>query len=548
MADDNSRIESTIKRWETLHGNRSQWDQHFEDLARVMLPRRMGFTSTQMEGGRRTENIYDGTPMQAARALANAVDGFIWSDEVDAFFIRAVDEGLEHTDEVKDWLADCEDRLREALADPRAMFRQARGEVNLDLVVFGTGIMFVGESERMGHLSHASIHLKDSVFVLDDEGHPNTMFRARKYTVQQMVDRFGETALSEETQRLVKDEKWDDKIEVIQVVMPRAEGRANALLSRNWPFADLWIEVAAKHELSERGFPEFPFVVPRWDTSSGEDYGRSPGMIALPDANTLQAMGETILVAGQRAADPPLLVPDDGMLNAPNTFPGGLAYYDVDLAREMGRMPIAPLESGQNLPITRDMQRDMRAQVEAAFYRNIFKLPTERPYMSELEIMQRKAEFLREAGPVFGRLESDYVAPIVERNFKTMLRAGAFLPVPEALAGRSVRFEFKSPITRWKDQINATAAQGWVTGLSALMPVDPTAMDTVNIDEYARFAAESASLPNRLVNGRDKVAARRQARAQAQQQVQAMQQAQMIAESGSKVMKALPAPTQGAGA
>ena len=57
-------------------------------------------------------------------------------------------------------------------------------------------------------------------------------------------------------------------------------------LARNLPFADLVIEVDAKHQVAEAGFHEMPYIVPRWDTSSGEDYGRSPGMIALPDASS----------------------------------------------------------------------------------------------------------------------------------------------------------------------------------------------------------------------------------------------------------------------
>src|SRR3546814_12833244 len=91
-----------------------------------------------------------------------------------------------------------------------------------------------------------------------------------------------------------------------------------------------------------------PYICPRWDTSSGEDYGRSPGMVALPDANTAQAIGETMLVAGQRAADPPILVPSDAFIDAPNTFPGGLGHYEADAIRDLGFDPFKVLDVGRN--------------------------------------------------------------------------------------------------------------------------------------------------------------------------------------------------------
>ena len=150
-----------------------------------------------------------------------------------------------------------------------------------------------------------------------------------------METRFGRDALSDRVKKLLADGKVDDKVKVLHAVVPRAEGRSDALLARNLPYADIWIDLDDKKAIKTGGFHEFPFVVPRWDTTSGEDHGRSPAMIALPDGDTLQAMGETILVAGQRAADPPLMAPNDGSFDAVNTFPGGLSYYDVETAAQV---------------------------------------------------------------------------------------------------------------------------------------------------------------------------------------------------------------------
>lgn len=535
---DQDRLKALIGRSKALRGARSLWENHWEDCARVMLPRRMGFTTSIQPGERRTDDIFDGTPAQAARGLANAIGWMMWPEGQKNIFIKVNDDRIGNADEAKDWIAEVEARMGSAMAKPNARYRQARGEVDQDLAVFGTGVLYSGERMDRNGLIYQSLHLKDALVLFSEEGEPEGLFRTKTMTLRQAVARFGLDKLSEATRRRYEEKKYDDPIEFLHAVVPRAEGQVGALLAKNLPFTSDWIEMQECHEAEVSGFHEFPFAVPRWDTSSGEDYGRSPGMIALPDANTLQAMGETILVAGQRAASPPLLVPSDGFFDGANTFADGLTYYDADLAKEMGRIPIGPLDTGANLPISRDMQEDVRQQVFAAFFRNVLNLPVEGPQMTATEVNQRKEEFIREIGPVFGRLESDYNGPLVERSFKLMLRAGQLPPVPQILAGQSIRFEYESPVKKIRQQIEAAQARLWVGERIEIAKAteDPSHLDLVDFDEYARVTAEAGGVPTKIVVGRDKVAAQRAARAKAQmeaaQQQQASQMVEMAAQAG----------------
>jgi len=351
------------------------------------------------------------------------------------------------------------------------------------------------------------------------------MFFKKKMTVRQMASRFGSGKLSKETQKLYANKKYDDKIEVVRAVIPRKEVKHSALFAKDLPFEDVWIEVQARHPLLSGGFNEFPFIVPRWDTSSGEDYGRSPGMIALPDADSLQAMGETILISGQRAADPPLMAPNDGSFDALNTFPGGLSYYDVETAVSVRGNPFFTLDSGTNLPISRDMQQDSRDQIFSAFFKNILNLPVRGPEMTATEVLQRKEEFMREIGPIFGRLETDDTAPTVERAFMIMLRAGAFLPIPKILQGQNIRFDYDSPVKRIRQQVDAAAARIWASDMINLSAVKPEILDLVNADQLGRFAAEASGIPKKVINSINDV---QQIRDSRQKQVEAQQQAEKI--------------------
>mgnify|MGYP003137970426 FL=1 len=518
------KAKEIIRRRDDLAKEKRLFTQHWEDLARVMLPRAMGFQGEPIEGESRTEQIFDGTPMQACRTLGHHMGFWLRPDSSEWYFIKAADEGLRQQEQAKIWLDDTKKRLDGALNNPKARFRQSTGEVDLFLVVFGTGILFIGEGVNMSHLLFQSIHLKDCVLVYNEDGNLDGLILTKKMTVRQAYARWGEK-LSEELLKLYRENKLDVRKDFIRAVMPRTEKFFEApKLARNLPIADMWIEVDEEHIIEEGGFHELPFVAPRWDTTSGEDYGRSPGMIALPDSNTLQAMGETILVSGQRAADPPLMAPNDGAFNELATFPGAVSYYDVEIARELGGNPIFSMESGVNLPITRDMQLDTREQVVRAFFKNVLNLPVDGPQMTATEVMQRKEEFIREIGPVFGRFETDYTAPMIQRAFMIMLRAGSFAPIPPILQGQGITFEFESPVNKVKQQIRAAAAKQWVAEQLELGQMIPTAIDHINVDGYSKVTHDADGVPNEVKNTEEIIMQIRQQRAEQAKREQEMLQ------------------------
>jgi hypothetical protein len=172
--------------------------------------------------------------------------------------------------------------------------------------------------------------------------------------------------------------------------------------------------------------------------------------------------------------------------------------------------------------------------------------------MTATEVIERREEWMREIGPMFGRLESEFIAPMVERAFMVMLRGGGFAPIPESLAGRNVKFEFESPVKRVRQQIEAAAARMWKDEVLTLASVDPSALDILDMDEYARFTAEAAKVPLRLVRPQEEIDAMREQRAAAAQRQAEMQMVEQGAGAAKDFAKAMtegapPAAPAGAG-
>ena len=487
------------------------------------------------------ENIFDGTPMQAARSLANTVGAMIRPEGQTLAEVKAQDDTLNQQGEVQEWMGRATEILDSHIRNPLARFRQATGEVDLDLVVMGTGILFVGLAKSQENLLYQSVHLKDGYPMFDDEGNPYGMYRTKKMFIWQAELKFGKENLSKTVQEKIQNNQTDDKIDLMYWVGDRKNKTIeNPIFAKDFPIEELWMETQTKHIIAEGGFHEFPFVIPRWDTSTGEEYGRSPGMIALPDSNTLQSMGETILVAGQRLADPPIMAPNDGAFQEVMTYPGGISYYDVETAASVGGNPFFPMISGNNLPVTRDMQTDIRNQVAAAFFKNILNLPQGGPQMTATEIIQRKDEFIREVGPVFGRFQTDYNEPLVDRSFRLLMREEAFGEIPEVLSGQNIKFEFDLPVDKIKKQVQSAAATDWAMQVMQMAQIAPEAKHLVNVDALARFKADAASLPHDIMNTREEVQAKVEAENAKMAEMQKLQAADMqagIIGKGAKAAK-----------
>lgn len=521
-------VKEDLRAYRSAQSERGTLDQHLEDIAWIMAPRLQGFTSQPQDGDRRNEEIFDSTPLISARSLGNAIGSLLFTSD---FFDVGTEKTIEENDrEARIWFEEAKRIQLKAMENPEARFRQTLGETDFGLVTVGTAPFFIGLDSTSSRLSYQSILLKDTFIAQTAEGFTNVVYRRWRAKAWE-IDQFFKGEAGPNVKEAMKAKDLTSEFEYVHVVRPRKEGKFGALMAKNRPFTGDWIEVSSETRVFEGGFNSFPYIVPRWDTTTGEPYGRSPGMIALPDASTAQAMGETILEAGQKAADPPLLFPNDGMFDVPNTVPGGLVGYDVELARELGTFPIQPLNTGFNLPISRDMQQDTRDQIMNAFFRNVFNLPLGGPQMTATEVIARKEEFVREVGSVFGRLETDYVAPTVERTFELLLEVGAFPPVPESLQGQDVKFIYRNPISQVREEIEAALIQLTINEVGEIASVtgDPTVFDNYNLDFASRSKVPARGLPEELLVPEEAVVQIREQRAaQAAQEAKDAQIAQTV--------------------
>jgi len=505
-------VKSLIKRYDHIYAQRDNWNTHYQELADFMLPRKADIVKKRSKGEKRMEQIYDGTALQAVDLLSASLHGMLTSGATPWFHLDVKDADVSRDDDVQEWLQDTSTRMIRCFN--HSNFETEIHEMYVDLVVFGTGCMFVEMEEDQ--LRFSTRHISEFYVQENQYGIVDTVFRKYKLPVRQVVQRFG---LDNVTRNIFKkfNEKPDEEVELLHGVLPRINRNPDKKDNKNMPFASYYIDVASSSLLSESGFEEMPYIVPRFLKGTGEIMGRSPAMVALPDVKMLNLMSKTIIQAAQKQIDPPLLVPDDGFILPVRTQPGGLNFY-----RSGTRDQITPLQAGASIPIGLNMEEQRRMAIRSAFYVDQILSPSS-PNMTATEVVQRQEERMRVIGPVLGRLMNEMLRPLIDRVFGLLLRKEMLALPPESIQGRDIDIEYVSPLAKAQ---KSSSLNSTMKALEILLPLAQSLPvgDHLDADGLVEHITDSLGVPKTTLKSNQEVQQIRQQRAEMQQQMQERQE------------------------
>ena len=506
-----------LKRFDRLKSNRQNWESHWQEVADYMQPRKADVTKTRSKGDKRTELIFDSSPMQAVELLAASLHGMLTNPATPWFSLKFKGTDLENDDDAKAWLEEATEVMYTAFN--RSNFQQEIFELYHDLITFGTAAMFIEEDEE-DILKFSTRHINEMYISENDKGRIDTIFRKFRLTARAAIQKFGANV----SNNIVTTHRKDpyEEIDIIHAVYPRSDFDPKKQDKSNMPFESVYFEAGTGDELSVSGFREFPFVVPRYLKASHEIYGRSPAMTALPDVKMLNEMSKTTIKSAQKQVDPPLLVPDDGFILPVRTVPGGLNFY-----RAGTRDRIETLNIGANTPLGLNMEEQRRNAIREVFYVNQLQLQ-QGPQMTATEVVQRNEEKMRLLGPVLGRLQSELLSPLITRVFNILLRNGLFMQSPDILQQQELKIEFVSPMAlaqRGQELQSLMRGLEIFGSLAQTMPV----MDYIDENGLVKQIISILGLPAKVIKSDAEVEQIRSDRAE--QEAQQMEMQQQMAET-----------------
>ena len=144
----------------------------------------------------------------------------------------------------------------------------------------------------------------------------------------------------------------------------------------------------------------------------------------------------------------------------------------------------------------------------------------EGPQMTATEVMQRQEEKMRLMGPMVGRLQSEFLGPMITRVFQLMMRRKELPPVPQELEGIDLQLDYVSPVARAQKAQSVFNFSRFMEQMIPLANVKPEIFDNIDAEATFRWAHKTLDAPVETLTNPDQVQEIRQQKAEQMQQME----------------------------
>lgn len=532
------KVNRFTKRWSQLKTERTEWENHWELIAKYLVPRKGFVTTPNRKGSKRHQSVINQTPTHYLDVLASTFHSQVTnpSQQWSNLSIRPpMDKKKEYQDydfkkdgEAKRWIEQTETALHTVLANSN--FNQEIGEGYVDFIAFGTFGFYTDECDD-DVVYFRTYNVKDFYIDEDVKGRPSAVYMKYEMTPSHLIEKFGED-VPENIKKEYQEGK-DTKHEVLHITYKKDKHFATTKLSKDKPVGSLWILLGTKELLKESGFDDFPWAIPRYSKNAGEKYGRGAGTNALKNIIHLNNMEETSLKAAQVSTLPPLIMRTKSFAKPFDRSPSAVNYIN-----NMNDAPKA-LETAGSIQITEQKIEDKKQEIAQAFMYDIIMMQKQ-AQMTATEAMISQEERNRILVSVLDRLKNELLRPVINRVLGIMSKKGLLPPVPEHLKDMELDIEFTSPL---ENTLHAQSAVGIMRWLQEWMPMAQhpevaKVIDIMDFDQAARYTAKAYNVPDSVLKIESKVKMSREEQEKAQGIAQQQESLNQLSQTAVNVAQA----------
>lgn len=500
---------------------RSNYEQAWTDIARLIRPVGKGFSATHTEGENRHKGIYDSSPLMALEHFKAGLYGSLTPQSSIWGEVQHMDEDVNEYGPFKEYFRIVTQRTWKSFGPGVSKFYNQVPSVYADIGAFGTGVLYSAEMPGEQRFMDRARALHECWIDINGLDEVDTLFRRYELTVRAIASRKDwdvPVKVTNAAQKTPQQKMW-----VIHAVYPESD-RAPDRYGKKW--TECYVLEDGKKILGEASYYEFPYMVPRWDIVAGERYGRGCGHVALADVKSLNIARRSNLNMMDRAARPTILAQKEADVGggiAP--FPGEIVYGAMNAD---GKRLVAPMEEGKNPGVALEMEERIANSIKDAFYFGLMQIVGSRD-MTATEFLGRDDERQRLLGPYLGNIETELLTPLVFRRVKMLERAGQLPPMPQELAlmAGGIEVRYVSPLARLQRQRDGEAANKVVASLLGAMQVNPQVGDRLDPDKLAEILADGFGAD--VINTRQIAQGIRDAREQQQMAMAAAEAAPGVA-------------------
>lgn len=522
-----TNLKEIIEGFKHAKDARSVVESTWQDIVYYTNPRKRDVISETVEGEKAPADVYDATAQEANIILAAGLAGFLTNSSQRWFEFRPRNnEQIDQTEE-KIWFEECTRITYDVLND--CNFYNQVHEMYLDFGPFGTGILYL-EEDPVEDLRFYARHPKECYLIEDERENVRKLYRYFDMQAYAAYNFFGKDNVSEEIKKCVEEKNdFTKKFKFVHYVCPRSKRDVSKSDSLNKPFMSIWFEEKNPDKvLKESGFDEFPYFATRFYKNSCETYGYGPGHVVYSDIRMLNDMVKTYYQSAEVALFPPSLVEHDSMLGQIDFRARALNYQKQPLFRGKA---IEPMLNGANFQIGLDFVNRVEEKVNKAFFVDLFLALRQTKRMTATEVMEISQERMFLLGPVIGRLQNEFLNPMLSRAFNILLRRNKFPKPPASLQG-VVDFDIvhTSPLARAQRAVQTRDVNSFLMITGQMAQVIPEVLDNIDSDALIRDIHQMFSVTPKALRSEEDVNALREQRFNQQME---LQQQQLIANAAS---------------
>lgn len=530
-----------IQAYDRLKAARGNFDERWDRMAPYLSPSRVGITGGYAPGDKQSRGVFDSTGMLAAELHAMFVAGHIINPSQQWFNYMPHGFRTKAPNQLNEWLEECRDRTLRRLST--SMFYAEGPEALVDWGGFGTGCLLVEEMPQPfndtveGFRGFHFTAVRTGRFCVSEgpRGLVDTLYRDWQLEARVISDLWGHHGrLPENVKKALTEGKGDKLFKVVHGIYPRAKAETGpTYLGSRMPWASCWIEAESKEVLYEGGYKTFPAAVPRYHRTPGEVYGRGRGDLAFPDIWTLNTAKRMGLEDWALKIRPPILHRHDSVIGSLRLVPGGPTSINTHGA-PIGDA-IVPFQTGSHPEVSQINEENLRKSIENIFYvRQILALlEVQKSEMTAYEFARKIELLFRLLGPVYGRLEWEWLYVLLDICFTIQYDARDFSPPPPQIqeTDGSIDIEFQNPIAKAQRSGDAEALTMALTDIAPYLQATQKqeVLDRLDGDKAFDGILDLRGVPASWQRSDEAMAMLREERLKQQQEEQKMAQLEQAA-------------------
>lgn len=526
MADaytDPDLLKSLCQMHSRIKGQKSTYLPMWQEIGDRLLPDSSNIIREYMPGGKRTQWMFDATAPLALKKYADAKESMICPATARWHGLQDHNEDLNKLPEVMEYYEQVTDILFKVRYSKGTNFTQQVNECFINEGAYGNASLYVDDVLGKG-IRYRSLHIKEIFFAENFAGNVDLFHREFKMSVRQAYQRF-DGNLPPPLMAAYARGDYFTEYTYVHCVAPNPDFKENAKGTDGLRYLSHYI--CWDHPWLCRtgmGYRSFPYPTARFMTVPGDVYARGPASLVLPDIKQLNEMEKVQLRQAQLAADPPVLLPEDGNLSGFNMQPGALVWGGTN---SDGKPMAIPFQAGGNFQVNDEAQQKKRQVIQEAFYITLFQILVQTPEMTATEAMLRAQEKAQLLMPSMGRTQSEFMTGIVDRELEILETAGELPPKPEALLHESggLKIDYVSPLNKAQQAEDGMAIMNTMKAGAEVAQFDPQAIKVFKSSDILRKLGKINGMPVELMYTKDEMDQIKQADAQQAQMANLLQAA-----------------------